>query len=79
MGREREVFPWHTAALCPLSLLSVPRSPSTAGRAHNLSWRQPVGSWPKQETDRGEPGWHGEQTRRAWSWAARGGGRLAEG
>ena len=79
MEREREVFPWHTATLCPLSLFSVPRGPSAAGRAHNLSWRQPVDSRAKQETDQGEPGWHSEQTKQVWSWAVRGGRRLAEG
>lgn len=77
MGREWEVCPWHTATLCPLSLFSVPRSPSAAGT--NLKLEQAVGIWVKQETERGEPGWHSEQTRWVWRWAARGGRRLVEG
>lgn len=72
------VFHWHTATLHPLSLFSVPRGPGTAGRAHNLSWRQLVESQVKQETDRGEPGWHCEQTRQVWRWAWRGVRQLAE-
>lgn len=62
----------------PLSLFSVPRGSGAAGRAPNLSWRQPVDSWAKQETERGEPGWHSKQTRQVWRWAVRGHRQLAK-